>query len=67
MKYYPIEWIKVERFCELTGYTEEAVKQKRKKGDWRDGDITAVRGRRLHVNVRRYDQWVEAQNRSVAA
>ena len=65
MNPYPVEWMKVEKFCELTGYTEEAVKQKRKNGVWLDGEIVAVIGRRLHVNVRRYDQW--AAKESVAA
>ena len=63
----PCEWVLLERFCELTGYTEEAVKMKRKSGVWPEGLITTVRNRRIHVNLRRYDQWVEGRKLSAVA
>jgi len=52
------EWVLVERFCELTGYTDEAVKIKRKRGIWPDGIITKIQGGRVHVNLPAYDRWV---------
>lgn len=61
------EWILAEKFCELTGYTVEAVRNKRKRGIWPDGKITQVRRRRMHVNLRAYDQWVERGNVSLVA
>jgi hypothetical protein len=61
------DWILLERFCQITGYTEEAVKVKRKRGIWPDGIITVTRGRRIHVNLRRYEAWVEGQKLSAVA
>jgi hypothetical protein len=61
------DWVLLERFCQITGYTEEAVKVKRKRGIWPDGTITITRGRRIHVNLRRYEQWVEGQKLSAVA
>ena len=59
MNAYPVEWIRAERFSKLTGYTVEAIRTNRKRGVWPDGEITQIRRRRLFVNVRAYDQWVE--------
>lgn len=59
MNAYPVKWVHLERFCELTGYTEEAVKRNRQRGIWPDGRITITRGRRVHVNLAEYDKWVE--------
>lgn len=64
---YRPEWVKLERFCELTGYTEDAVRLNRKRGIWPDGIITQIRNRRIHVNLRAYDQWVAGVPKSHAA
>jgi hypothetical protein len=60
---YPVEWGRVDKFCEMTGFTVGAVRQNRKKGIWLDGQITAIKNRRLYVNVRKYDQCVISQDK----
>lgn len=60
-------WVLLERFCELTGYTEEAVKMKRKNGVWPEGIVTMTRNRRIHVNLEAYDKWVEGRKLSAVA
>ena len=59
------KWILAKAFCKRTGYSEEAIKMKRKKGTWPDGIITQIRGRRLHVNMMEYYHWVETGTFSV--
>lgn len=55
---HPCEWVLLDRFCEITGYTAEAVRIKRKRGQWPDGAFTMLRGGRLHVSMRAYNRWV---------
>ena len=53
-------WLILEKFCQTTGVTKDAVKAKRFKGVWPDGYVTkkAPDGN-LYVNVMQYEQWVE--------
>jgi len=55
----PITWILIDKFCDETGYTQEAVLTKRRRGIWPDGIITMKQGGRIHVNRKAYDKWVE--------
>lgn len=34
---YPIDWVRIEKYCELTGETEQSVKNKRNSGLWAEG------------------------------
>jgi hypothetical protein len=53
-------WVLLEKFCQLTGLSKDAVKAKRCKGVWPDGFVTkkAPDGN-LYVNIIQYEQWVE--------
>jgi hypothetical protein len=55
------EWILASKYEELTGVTPEAVKQRKKTGVWREGVQVAVVARRLYVNVKAADQWINDQ------
>lgn len=55
------EWILASKFEELTGVTRETVKQRKKAGVWREGKQVAVVSRRLYVNVKAADQWINEQ------
>jgi hypothetical protein len=57
--HYPVRWVKLERYCELTGDTEEAVRGRRARGEWLDGRHVRLRKRRLWVNLPEADKWVE--------
>lgn len=54
------EWVTIRKFDERTGYTEDAVRSKIKRGDWREGVIwkKAPDGRVL-LNVEAFYEWVE--------
>lgn len=55
------EWVLASKYEELTGVTREAVKQRKKSGVWRDGAQVAVVARRLYVNIKAADQWINDQ------
>lgn len=52
-------WVTVEKLSELTGLTREAIWAYCKKGKLRLGFHYVKKGRRLHINLDRYYQWVE--------
>ena len=53
-------WLMVDKFCQITGLSKDAVKSKRFKGVWPDGFVTkkAPDGN-LYVNIDQYEKWVE--------
>jgi hypothetical protein len=55
------EWVLASKYQELTGVTREAVKQRKKSGVWREGHQVAVIARRLYVNIKAADQWINDQ------
>jgi hypothetical protein len=57
-----INWVTVNRFCDLSGYTIDAVHSKIKRGDWLEGVIwrKGPDGRRL-ISLENYDKWAEGR------
>lgn len=53
-------WVTIKRFSDLTGYSEDAIRSKIKRGDWLEGTIwkKASDGRVL-MSIEGYNQWVE--------
>ena len=53
------KWITIRKFSGESGYSEEAVRSKIKRGDWLEGCVwrKAPDGRVL-INVRGYERWV---------
>ncbi|UCV01425.1 excisionase [Acidovorax radicis] len=45
----------------MTGITKETVKQRKKSGVWKEGQQVAVIARRLYVNIKAADQWINDQ------
>lgn len=56
------KYVTLKKFCELTGDTPEAVRARRKKGIWQDGNqsIIAPDGK-IRVNMDAVDKWVEGK------
>jgi hypothetical protein len=54
-----LRYVTILRFCELSGYTKEAVKSKRRDGVWLEGCvwIKAPDGRIL-IDLEGYEAWV---------
>lgn len=54
-----IKWLKLNRFCELTGETEDAIQSRRTAGEWLDSIHVQTRNNRLYVSIEAYNRWVE--------
>ena len=55
------EWVLAKKYQDLTGVTRETVKQRMKSGVWKEGQQVAVVARRLYVNIKAADQWINDQ------
>lgn len=52
-------WLKLSRFCELSGYSEQAVRSKIRHGHWLEGVMwLKPSDGRLHINWEAYQAWV---------
>ena len=58
---HPSRWVLVNRFAEVTGYSENAVRHKVKGGIWVEGRIwrKAPDGR-IFLNLAEFERWVES-------
>lgn len=56
---YPIRWVKLEKYVELTGDSVDAVMGRRKLGKWLDGNQCKIVDGRVWVDLRAAQRWVE--------
>jgi hypothetical protein len=57
-----MNWVTVKRFCELSGYSVDAVDQKRASGVWlRDQVWKKAPDNRILISIRGYEEWVEGR------
>lgn len=56
---YPMTWVKLDRYVELSGDTVDAVQARRKAGKWLDGDQCKMVDGRLWINLPAVEEWVE--------
>lgn len=57
------KWIKLNKYCEITGDTPAAVHARRHKGVWLDGKHTKIApDGKLWVNTEETEKWVEFGN-----
>lgn len=56
---FPLRTLPLERFCELTGWTPEAIRTKIHRAEWAEADqyVKDAKGR-IHVILEGYDRWV---------
>lgn len=58
-----LRWVKLQRYCEISGDTPDAVQAKKRRGLWRDGvHIKKAPDGCLWVNLDEVDRWVEQAN-----
>ena len=55
----PIKWVKLDKFCEQTGFTRKSVYALIRSGRWMISKHFTKRGRRYFINVVEYEHWVE--------
>ncbi len=60
-----MRWVKLKKYCNISGDTANAVHAKRKKGVWLDG-IQCKLGPdgNLWVNTEEVERWVECHNKN---
>jgi hypothetical protein len=56
---YPVNWVKLDRYVELTGDSADAVMARRKTGKWLDGNQCKVVDGRLWISLSAVEGWVE--------
>lgn len=62
----PYNWVRVNKYCELTGDTSASVHARRQKGVWLDGKHTIIApDGKLWVNTEETERWVEHGNKVV--
>ena len=55
---YPLKWVRLEKYCELSGDSATAVRARRTRGEWLDERETECKNRRLWVNLPAAQKWV---------
>ncbi|MDN3920002.1 excisionase [Pelomonas sp. PFR6] len=55
----PVRFILLQKFAELTGYTEKALRRKIEEHVWREGrEYRRSPDGRIHIDVEWYESWV---------
>jgi hypothetical protein len=54
-----LRWVTIKKFCEISGYTPNAVRSKIKRGDWLEGRVwTKAPDGRILIDVLGFEDWV---------
>jgi hypothetical protein len=60
-----MKWVKLKKYCEISGDTSNAVHAKRKRGMWLDGIQCKVGpDGNIWINVIEVERWVENGNKA---
>jgi hypothetical protein len=55
-----MKFVLIPKFCELTGYTDKAVRRKIQDGIWTQGrEYSKAPDGHIMINLENYDKWVE--------
>jgi len=61
-----MKWVRLKKYCEISGDSEDAVHQRRKKGVWIDEiQCRIAPDKKLWVNTDEVDRWVEHGSKSI--
>jgi hypothetical protein len=56
---YPLEWVKLSKYCELAGDTVDAVKAKIKRGLWaEEKHYRKAADGRIYINLVEANLWI---------
>jgi len=62
-----MRFITISKMAELSGYSEDAIRAKIKRGDWlQDAVFRYAPDGRVLIDVEGYDKWVEGQFQHLA-
>ncbi len=59
---YPVTWVKLEKYVELTGDSVDAVQSRRRIGKWLEGVQCKIVDGRLWIDLQAAQRWVEEWN-----
>lgn len=60
-----VKWVKLKKYCEISGDTSNAVHAKRKRGMWLDGVQCKVGpDGNIWINLIEVERWVENGNKA---
>ena len=63
MQTLTINTITIKKFCELTGFTENTVRGKRRDGKWLEGEVIVVTpDGNVLIDIRGYEKWARSGN-----
>lgn len=63
MKVATANWVLINKFCELKGYTDDAVRAKIKRGEWEKNRLwRKAPDNRIVIDVNAVNQWMGAGN-----
>ena len=67
MGFIKIKYVKVKKFSELTGYTEDATRKKIQSGVWMEGiHYRHAPNNRIQMDMDAYTDWVEGEKLTTA-
>lgn len=59
----PLNWIRLAKYCELSGDSSDAVHARRRKRQWADGKQCRIGpDGNLWINPEEVNKWVESQD-----
>lgn len=63
---HPVRYVLISKFCEITNYTDKAVRRKIEEGVWRESKMwrRAPDGH-IMMDLEGYEQWVEGERAAV--
>jgi hypothetical protein len=56
---YPVTWVKLEKYVELTGDSMDSVQSRRRAGKWIEGKQCKIVDGRLWINLPAVEEWIE--------
>lgn len=60
----PHKWVRLTKYCDITGDTKHGVHARRQKGIWVDGKHTILGpDKKIWVNLEETEKWVEFGNK----
>lgn len=63
-----IDSLRIKKFCELTGWTEDAIRHLINDGVWLDGrEYIRMSNKRLLVSIEGYETWVNKNRKKIPA
>lgn len=54
-----MKWLKLEKYCTVSGDTKDAIYNRRRNGIWLDGRECKVVQGNIWVNTEAVEQWIE--------